>query len=86
VTSQWPDDLQRRGVPAVLSSSSHNNSVKDPATVQEIGTLVRGKITRWTDSEVADARKILFGGNSKTGFLPKVIGVVRDRIGLDKNK
>ncbi len=86
VTSQWPDDLQKQGVPAVLVSTSHNAAVKDPATIHEIGALARGKLTRWNETEVADARKVLFDGGPKTGLMPKVVGVIRDRIGLDKKK
>ncbi|HEY2785103.1 MAG TPA: alpha/beta fold hydrolase [Fimbriiglobus sp.] len=86
VASQWPEDLQKLGVPAVLVSSSHNNAIKDAATITEIGTLVRGRLTRWTDAEVAEARKVLFDSGTKTGFLPKVMGLLKERIGLDRKK
>ncbi len=85
-TSQWPEDLQKLGIPAVLVSVSHNNAIKDPASIKEIGTLVRGKITRWNEAEVAEARKVLFDSGSKTGLLPRISGVFRDRIGLDKRE
>jgi pimeloyl-ACP methyl ester carboxylesterase len=86
VTSQWPDDLQKMGVPAVLVSASHNAAVKDAATIAEIGALARGKLTRWNEGEVAEARKVLFDPGPRTGLMPKVVGVVRDKIGLDKKK
>jgi pimeloyl-ACP methyl ester carboxylesterase len=84
LSSQWPADLQKQGVPIVLAPVSHSNAVKDPATVKEIAALAREKLARWDETEVAQARKVLFDSASKAGLLPRVIGVVRDRIGLDK--
>lgn len=85
-TSQWPEDLQKLGVPAVLVPVSHNNAIKDSHSVKEIGVLARGKLTRWTETEVAEARKVIFDGGPKTGLMPRILGTVRDRIGLDKKK
>jgi hypothetical protein len=84
VTSQWPADLQKLGVPVVLESVSHPQAVKDPISVKEIAGLARGKLVRWDETEVAQARKVLFDTGSKSGLLPKVVGVVREKIGFDK--
>lgn len=61
VSSQWPDDLQRAGVPAVLSQVNHFDAMQNAATVKTIAELVREKITRWSPEETETARKILFG-------------------------
>jgi len=83
--SQWPEDLQKLGIPAVLVPVSHNNAIKDPVAVKEIAALARGTITRWTDDEVAQARKVFFTP-AKTGLVPKVLAAVRDRIGIGGGK
>jgi hypothetical protein len=84
VTSQWPADLQKLGVPVVLEPVSHPQAVKDPASVKQIAALARARLTRWDEAEVAQAWKVLFDSGPKTGLLPKVVGVVREKIGLDK--
>src|SRR5262245_30206038 len=59
--SQWPEDLQRLGVPTVLASVSHFCAMQDADTTKTIAELAREKLTRWSPEEVEKARKILFG-------------------------
>lgn len=58
--SQWPEDLQRMGVPAVLSNVNHFEAMQNPETVTAITELARERLTRWSPEEVEKARKILF--------------------------
>jgi hypothetical protein len=61
VRSQWPEDLQRAGIPAVLAPVSHFDAMHTAATAKTIAELVRGKLTRWAPEETEKARKVLFG-------------------------
>jgi hypothetical protein len=60
VSSQWPEDLQQQGVPAVLTTASHFDVMHTATTAKIIAKLVREKITRWSPDEVEKARKVLF--------------------------
>jgi len=60
VASQWPDDLQQQGVPAVLLTASHFDAMKAAPAVRLIADLAREKLTRWTPEQVATARRVLF--------------------------
>lgn len=68
--SQWPEDLQRLGVPAVLSTVSHVDAMQNADTAKLIAELVRQKVIRWSPDEVEKARKILFG--DRTGESEKM--------------
>lgn len=59
--SQWPEDLQRSGVPAVLATVHHFSVMQNTAAVKQIAELVREKLARWSPDEVAQARKVIFG-------------------------
>ena len=59
--SQWPEELQRVGVPAVLSEVSHFDAMQNVATAKTIADLVRERVTRWGPDETEKARKVLFG-------------------------
>ena len=58
--SQWPEDLQKQGIPAVLVASYHNESVKAEVPVKAIGELAREKLVRWSSEDVATAKKVVF--------------------------
>lgn len=58
--SQWPDDLQRFGVPAVLATVSHVVAMHHAETSKTIAKLAREKLTRWRPAEVEKAQTILF--------------------------
>lgn len=59
--SQWPDDLQKQGVPVVLAQCNHMEAMLCEPVAREVATLVNGKVKRWTDDDVAKARRVLFG-------------------------
>jgi pimeloyl-ACP methyl ester carboxylesterase len=60
LSSQWPEECRRQGIPAVRVLGSHFEAMISPQGVRAIGELVRDKLTRWTPEEVDRARKILF--------------------------
>jgi hypothetical protein len=60
VRSQWPDDLQKSGVPAVLASVSHVEAMHSAAVAKTVAELVREKVAHWSPEDVARARKLLF--------------------------
>src|SRR4029079_3283563 len=59
--SQWPEDLQRSGIPAAYAAVSHFDAMQSAASVKVIAELAREKLARWSPEEVEKARKILFG-------------------------
>ena len=61
VASQWPDDLQKFGVPIVLAPVNHFAVMQSGAAVKQIAELAREKLTRWGPESVDKARKVLFG-------------------------
>lgn len=63
--SQWPDDLQKSGVPVVQSATSHFTAMTNPAAVKAIADLAREKLARWSPDEVEAARKAIFGPPKK---------------------
>lgn len=65
VRSQWPDELQEQGVPAVLVGCNHFDAMKCDKGVKAITELVQGKVVRWTPEQVEQARKALFGAEKK---------------------
>ncbi|HEY1186141.1 MAG TPA: alpha/beta fold hydrolase [Gemmata sp.] len=67
VRSQWPEELQQRGVPAVLTLVNHFEVMDDADTAKTILKLAKGKLTRWSPEEVEAARKVLFGEHTAHG-------------------
>jgi hypothetical protein len=67
-SSQWPEELQKQGVPAVLVPSYHNEAMKADAPVKAIGELAREKLARWTREEVEQGRKVLFEAQPSKGI------------------
>lgn len=61
VESQWPKDLQKQGVPAVLVGINHFDAMKGAHSVSAINELAREKLVRWTPEQVEKSRRILFG-------------------------
>ncbi|HJZ55263.1 MAG TPA: alpha/beta fold hydrolase [Gemmataceae bacterium] len=60
LASQWPDELQQQGVPAVLVPVSHWEVMNTAAGVKAIAALAREKLTRWSPEQADRARKVLF--------------------------
>lgn len=65
--SQWPEDLQRLGVPAVLATVSHTEAMDEAESVKTIAQLASGKLTRWSGEEVEAAKKVLYGESKERG-------------------
>ncbi len=59
--SQWPDDLQVQGVPAVSLSIEHWQALRGERAAQAIARLVRERQPRWDTAQVAAMRKRLWG-------------------------
>jgi pimeloyl-ACP methyl ester carboxylesterase len=59
--SQWPEDLQKQGIPAVTVSTDHHLAVSGERGAQVIARLVREDLTRWGPVQVAAMRKRLWG-------------------------
>lgn len=59
--SQWPDDLQKCGVPIVHSPAHHFVVMQNAAAIKTIAELAREKLARWSPEETEQARKVLFG-------------------------
>lgn len=63
--SQWPDDLQKAGVPIVTSSASHFMVMANPTAAKAIAELAREKLSRWSSDETDTARKVIYGEKPK---------------------
>jgi pimeloyl-ACP methyl ester carboxylesterase len=59
--SQWPEELQKCGVPIVYAAATHFTVMHNPAVTKAIGELAREKVAIWSAEETERARKILFG-------------------------
>lgn len=59
--SQWPEDLQAQGIPAVPLSAEHWNALSETRGVQLIARLVRENQPRWDAVQVETLRRVLFG-------------------------
>jgi pimeloyl-ACP methyl ester carboxylesterase len=60
VRSQWPDDLQRQGIPAYPLPIDHKGAVRGERGVQLIARLAREEQPRWSAPQVAATRKRLW--------------------------
>lgn len=63
--SQWPDDLQKCGVPVVHSPVHHFLVMQNANAAKAIAELAREKLARWSPTETDTARKVLFGEPKK---------------------
>jgi pimeloyl-ACP methyl ester carboxylesterase len=61
VDSQWPEDLQRQGVPARALATTHWHVLRAKPGVELIAALVREPQPRWDSRQVAGARKLILG-------------------------
>ncbi|MCI0637743.1 MAG: hypothetical protein L0Y72_02225 [Gemmataceae bacterium] len=59
--TQWPDDLQKQGIPIVVLSDAHFSVMKSRAATNKIAELVREPQPRWDPASTAAARRKLFG-------------------------
>jgi pimeloyl-ACP methyl ester carboxylesterase len=59
--SQWPEDLQEQGVPAVMVNASHGGAMYNRACAETIARLVREPQPRWDETAVRAARPQVLG-------------------------
>jgi pimeloyl-ACP methyl ester carboxylesterase len=59
--SQWSPDLQAQGIPAVTVAMDHLSMVRSSAGAERIAELVRASQPRWSQRNVAEARKTILG-------------------------
>jgi pimeloyl-ACP methyl ester carboxylesterase len=56
IGSQWPEDLQKQGIPARTLHTTHLKASRSQAGVQLIAELVQESLPRWSAMEVAAMR------------------------------
>ena len=54
--SQWPEDLQLQGIPALLVAGNHIDIMRTPAAIARIAEICRTPQPRWSAAEVEAAR------------------------------
>ncbi len=59
--SQWPEDLQEQGIPALFVATSHFTATQSKAVAETIAELVRERQPRWDAAKVAEARRKFLG-------------------------
>jgi pimeloyl-ACP methyl ester carboxylesterase len=59
--SQWPADLQRQGVPAVVLPVSHITAMRSRTVARKLAQLVIEPAPRWSAEQVEAMRQQLFG-------------------------
>jgi pimeloyl-ACP methyl ester carboxylesterase len=59
--SQWPEDLQQQGIPAVPIGTAHAFAVRGSKGVKLLAELVREPQPRWSPDQVRAMRKRLWG-------------------------
>jgi pimeloyl-ACP methyl ester carboxylesterase len=67
VRSQWSDDLQKQGVPAVLVGCNHFEAMTCERGVKAVVDVTNGRVVRWSAEETAKARTALFGEREEEG-------------------
>jgi pimeloyl-ACP methyl ester carboxylesterase len=60
--SQWSEDLQKQGIPAVVLPVWHNAVMRCPSGVEKIAELVREKQPRWSAEKVAEQKPVILNG------------------------
>jgi pimeloyl-ACP methyl ester carboxylesterase len=60
--SQWSEDLQTQGIPAVSLHATHWDAVRSAKGAELLGRLVQESQKRWDERTVREARKKLLGG------------------------
>ena len=59
IGSQWPEDLQKQGIPAFPLQTTHFTVMRSKPDAQTIAAIVREKQPRWNARQVADMKKTL---------------------------
>jgi pimeloyl-ACP methyl ester carboxylesterase len=64
--SQWPEELQKQGVPASVIRANHFDAMRSAHAARVIAELARDKLTRWTPEQVERGRRALFRHDAGT--------------------
>jgi pimeloyl-ACP methyl ester carboxylesterase len=67
IESQWPEDLQKQGIPASVIRVNHFEAIRTPEASKVISELAREKLRRWSPEEVDQGRKSLLKEPEKPG-------------------
>lgn len=59
--SQWPEDLRKQGIPAVVARSNHFDAMTGEKGIAAIVEVLKGKVVRWDEEQVKEAKKALLG-------------------------
>ncbi len=60
-SSQWSEDLQAQGIPAVHLNTTHPTAVRSARVAEVLAQLVREKQPRWENDKIASMRKTILG-------------------------
>lgn len=63
--SQWPEDLQKQGIPAFIWFTSHHGIVRTKANAEKLRQMLDQPFPRWNLEEVGAARKKLWWSGNK---------------------
>jgi len=70
VSCQWPDELQRQGVPAVPLKTVHLMAVRTKVGADVIARAVREKQPRWNETKVREMRDSFARGHKTASSRP----------------
>ena len=63
--SQWPEDLQKQGIPAVKVTGDHRAVVRDAMIAEVLAGLVRENQPRWDAEQIDKAKKTILGDGAE---------------------
>src|SRR5207247_1995436 len=58
---QWTADLHKQGIPAILVTGGHRDTVRDAKLAVTLARLVHDNQERWSADRVEQAKKDIFG-------------------------
>jgi pimeloyl-ACP methyl ester carboxylesterase len=58
--AQWPEDLQRQGIPVVMLDVTHPTAMRSQKSAEVIAKLAVTEVGRWQPEQVMAAKKVLF--------------------------
>jgi pimeloyl-ACP methyl ester carboxylesterase len=61
ITSQWTEDLQKQGIPAVRLSTTHWTAMRSAKSAEKLAEWVNANHPRWDAEQVKAAKKVVLG-------------------------
>lgn len=61
ITSQWTEELQKQGVPAVRLSTTHWGAMRSARSAEKLAEWVNASHPRWDAEQVKAAKKVVLG-------------------------